>query len=51
MTQTTHRAEIWQDGLMVACVEHDDIEVVRREIANYAMQYAEDGPLEIKEVS
>lgn len=42
------RAELWQGGIMVACVEGSDESSVQREINHYALVYSEDGPCTIK---
>lgn len=42
------KAELWQDGMIVAKVEGSTEAAVDREIQHYAMMYAQDGPVEIK---
>jgi len=44
-----YEAELWQDGIMVAAVSAPDEETMRREISHYAMMYAQDGPVTVKE--
>lgn len=42
------RAELWQDGMMVARVigeTRDDVEV---QINHYAFMYSQDGPVKVK---
>lgn len=43
-----HRAEVWQDSLLVAAVESNDEEQVAREIMSYAFKYAEEGPVTVR---
>lgn len=43
-----HEFELWQDGIMVAAAGSDNEDEARREIWHYAMQYVQDGPIEIK---
>lgn len=45
-----HRFEVWQDGIMVASVEHSEHHVALKEISHYAMLYERDGPIEIREI-
>jgi hypothetical protein len=42
------KAEIWQDKMMVVRVTGETEADVRNEINHYAVQYAQDGPLEIR---
>ena len=42
--------QVWQGNIMVASVESPERHVALGEIARYAMQYAEEGPIEIREV-
>ena len=42
------RAEIWQFGVMVACVEGPSRKAIERDVCHYAVQYAQDGPLSIR---
>lgn len=46
--KVNYRAEVWQDGVMVAAVEHINHLTVAREIMHYAYQYAQDGPVTVK---
>ena len=41
------RAEIWQDGAMVAAVEAPTYADMEREASHYAMIYGQDGPVEV----
>lgn len=43
-----HRAEVWQESVLVACVEGNDPAAVAKEIMRYALQYAEEGPVIVK---
>ena len=47
-SQKQWRAELWQEGVMMACVECRDKLDVEREIHHYALMYSQDGPVEIK---
>jgi hypothetical protein len=40
--------ELWQDGIMVAEVEGPTFEEARSEIMHHAMDYAQDGKVEIR---
>lgn len=40
--------ELWQDGLMVACVYAAEKADAQKEIQHYAMMYRQDGPVVIK---
>ena len=42
------RAEVWQDGMMMAAVEGRNRKHVERDILHYAMVYGQDGPVQIK---
>lgn len=42
------RFELWQDGMMVACVEGPRRKALS-EIRHYALMYGQDGPVEIRE--
>jgi hypothetical protein len=42
------KAEIWQDKMMVCRVIGYSEDDVRNEIGHYVMQYAQDGPLEVR---
>lgn len=42
------RAELWQDGMMVAKVIGETKDDVTNEINHYAMMYSQDGPVKIK---
>ncbi len=42
------RAQLWQDGMVVAAVSGPDGESVQREIKHYAAQYEQDGPVRIR---
>lgn len=46
MMETTY--EVWQDGQRVASATSASKLEVLKEIARYANQYAQDGPIEIK---
>ena len=46
--RAVERAELWQDGMMVACVETSSRKDTEREINHYALMYAQDGPVTIK---
>jgi hypothetical protein len=41
------RAEVWQHGLMVACVEGPTRKSIERDVCHYAVQYAQDGPVSV----
>ena len=41
------RAEIWQDGMMVAVIETPTYADMEREASHYAMMYGQDGPVEV----
>ena len=43
------RIEGWQGGLRVFVVEADDPQRARSEAMHYAIQYAQDGPVTLKE--
>jgi hypothetical protein len=42
------RAELWQDGIMVAAVDAPTLDECNREIEHYAMMYRQDCPVTIK---
>jgi len=42
------RAEIWQGGMMVACVEGPSRKAIECDVCRYAVQYAQDGPVSIR---
>lgn len=46
--KTAHEFEIWQDGICVASAGSNNEADARREIWHYAMQYAQDGPVVVK---
>jgi hypothetical protein len=41
------RAEVWQHGIMVVCVEGPTRKSIERDLCHYAVQYAQDGPVSI----
>lgn len=43
-----YELEIWQRGLMVAAVNGPNFDTVHSEAMKYALQYAMDGPVEIR---
>lgn len=43
-----YRAEVWQDGMMVASVEGPRKKEVLKDINHYAFMYMQDGPVEIR---
>lgn len=43
-----YKAKIVQNGIEVASCQSVNPDAVEREISHYALQYAEDGPVEIK---
>ncbi|HSV24659.1 MAG TPA: hypothetical protein VLJ17_16725 [Xanthobacteraceae bacterium] len=43
-----YELEVWQSGLMVASVHGPDFDFVHGEAMHYALQYAQDGPVEIR---
>lgn len=45
---TTWTGEVTQGGLCIASVSGADEEAVRREAFHYAVQYAQDGPVEVR---
>ena len=46
-----YRYELWQDGIMVAATAADSREDARKEIAHYAIMYAQDGPCTVREIT
>jgi hypothetical protein len=42
------RAEVWQDGMMVACVEGVSRKAIEKDICHYASLYAMDGPVTVR---
>jgi len=47
-TLQRERAEIWQGGIMIACVEGPSRKAIERDVCHYAVQYAQDGPVSIR---
>lgn len=46
-----YRFEVWQDGLLVAECVGADYEAVRRDAMHYALVYAQDGPVIVKDAT
>lgn len=40
--------EVWQDGICVASVTSNNQDDAKREIMRYAIQYMQDGPIEVR---